>query len=377
MNIQQIRQQLPSVNNQIFLNSGTCGPLPVPVIDRMKSTLDHQLKHGRITLAHFEELIKTKEENKTLIAEMINCSGDEISLTGSTSDGLNIVINGFDWKEGDEIITTNAEHPTAWSPAYNLNRLGVKVKILDVLSGYETVFQQLEKLVTPKTRLVSISHVIYCSGDLLPAKEIISYAHSYQVPVLLDGAQVFGTLPLDVKDLACDYYAAPGQKWICGPESTGFLYVSKNALYPIHSTFTGYFSINKLDLDQGMELNRDGSRFEFGTVQPANIAGMNEALKWIRSIGLNNIYTRNHTLAQHAFDYLSQSKKIEIVNHQCRSSLVSFRVRGKGSEEVSGILQEKGIIVRPVPITNAVRISTGFYNTEDEIERVGDVIAKL
>lgn len=377
MNIQQIRLQLPSVTNQIFLNSGTCGPLPISVIDRMKATLDHQLKHGRITLSHFEELIKTKAENRALIAEMINCTDEEISITGSTSDGLNIVINGFDWKEGDEIITTNAEHPTAWSPAYNLQRIGVKVKILDVLSGFETVLEQLEKLVTPNTRLVSISHVIYCSGDLLPAKEIISYAHTQNIPVLLDGAQVFGALPLDVQDLNCDFYAAPGQKWICGPENTGFLYVSKNAHYPIHSTFTGYFSIKNLDLEKGMELQPDGQRFEFGTAQPANISGMNEALKWIKGIGLQGIYTRNKALAQRTFDQFSESKNIEIVNHQCKSSLVSFRIKNKTAEEAAGILQQKGIIVRPVPITNAVRISTGFYNTEEEIDKACQLVLEM
>jgi L-cysteine/cystine lyase len=377
MNIQQIRLQLPSVTNQIFLNSGTCGPLPVSVIDRMKASLDHQLQHGRITLSHFEELIKTKDENRSLIAEMINSSEDEISLTGSTSDGLNIVINGFDWKKGDEIITTNAEHPTGWSPAYNLQRLGVKVKTLDVLSGFENILEQLQKLITAKTRLISISHVIYCSGDLLPAKEIIALAHNQNIPVLLDGAQVFGTLELDIKALGCDYYAAPGQKWIGGPENTGFLYVSKNALYPIHSTFTGYFSIKNLDLEKGMELQEDGQRFEFGTVQPANIAGMNEALKWIKSIGIHAIYKRNLALAQRLYDRLSQAKNIEMVNHHCQSSLVSFRIRNRTAEEVANTLQQKKIIVRPVPITHAVRISTGFYNTEEEIDKVYDLVHQM
>lgn len=377
MNIQQIRQQLPSVNNQIFLNYGTCGPLPISVIDRMKATLNHHLQHGRITLAHFEELIKIKDENRSLIAQMINSSVEEISLTGSTSDGLNIVINGFDWKKGDEIITTNAEHPTGWSPIYNLQRLGVKVKVLNVLSDFESILEQLPKLITSKTRLISISHVIYCSGDLMPARQIIALAHNQKIPVLLDGAQAFGALPLDVTELKCDYYAAPGQKWICGPENTGFLYVSKNAFYPIHSTFTGYFSIKNLNLEKGMELQPDGQRFEFGTVQPANITGMNEALKWIKSIGIYDIYKRNLALAQRTYDRLSQAKNIEIVNHHCQSSLVSFRIKNRTAEEVANTLQQKRIIVRPVPITHAVRISTGFYNTEEEIDKVYSLIQQM
>lgn len=366
--LSEIRNQLPSVQNKVFFNTGTCGPLPLNVVNRMKETLEKQLIEGRITIAHFEEMMKTKDENKSLIAELINCKEEEISITGSTSDGLNIVINGFDWKHDDELITTNAEHPTAWSPAYNLSSKGVKVKLLDALEGFDSVLEQLDNLITENTRLLSISQVIYCSGDHLPVKEMINLAHSRNVPVLIDGAQVFGAMQLDVKDLGCDYFSAPGQKWICGPESTGFLYVSEHALFQPQPTFTGYFSIKDLDLEKGLTLQENGQRYEFGTVQPANIAGMNEALKWFKSIGPEKIYERNQSLAAKLYEALAGQDHIDLINHACQSTLLSFNVKGKSPEEVAAKLFEKGIVVRTVPITNSVRVSTGFYNTEEEVD---------
>ncbi len=377
MNIDHIRQELPALQRQLYFNTGTCGPLPVSVTNRMKAALDEQLQTGRADLRHFERLITLKKEIKGLLASMINSAPEEISLTSSTTEGLNIVINGMDWRYGDEVITTNAEHPTGYGPLFNLKSRGVKIHFLDVLGGYDSIADQLQSLISPRTRLLSISHTVYCTGDRLPAKELIDIAHRHNIPVLLDGAQSFGAIALDMRELQCDFYAAPGQKWVCGPEGTGFLFVSSRARQYIRPVFTSYTAIKEIDLYNHMELETDGRTFESCTIQPAALAGMHEALRWIHSAGPEEKEKRNRDLSSYAWNLFTDNPRLTIINHHQADNLISFHVEGMSSAEVSARLLAHAVIVRPVPITDAVRISIGFYNTEEEIEKVNHYLRLL
>lgn len=367
MNIDHIRQELPALQHQLYFNTGTCGPLPVAVTSRMQTALDEQLQYGRADLRHFEQMALLKKEIKELLAAMINSAPDEISLTSSTTEGLNVVINGMDWQYGDEVITTNAEHPTGYAPLLNLKSRGVKIYFLDVLNGYQSVSDQLKSLISSRTRLVSISHTVYCTGDRLPVQELIRIAHQHKIPVLLDGAQSFGAVSLDMQELQCDFYAAPGQKWICGPEGTGFLYVSSRARQYIKPVFTSYTSIKKIDLYNHIEFEDDGRAFESCTIHPTALAGMHAALRWLYSVGLAEKEARNKNLSDYAWDLFKENSRITIINHHKADTLISFHIEGISSAEASARLMQYGVIVRPVPITDAVRISIGFYNTEEEI----------
>ena len=377
MNIDHIRQQLPALQQQLYFNTGTCGPLPVSVTSCMKEALDKQLQNGRADLRHFDLIIRWKKEIKEMLASIINSTPEEISLTSSTTEGLNVVINGMDWRYGDEVITTNAEHPTGYGPLFNLKSKGIKIHFLDVLNGYESVERQLQSLISSRTRLVSISHTIYCTGDRLPVKELIDTSHRHNIPVLLDGAQSFGAISLDMQELQCDFYAAPGQKWICGPEGTGFLYVSNRGRQYLQPVFTSYTAIKKIDLYDHMEYETDGRAFESCTIQPVSLAGMHEALHWIQSAGLKEKEERNKNISSYAWDLFKDNPRLTIINHHRADNLISFHAEGISSAEVSIRLLKYGVVVRPVPITDAVRVSIGFYNTEEEINKLDHYLRLL
>ncbi len=370
MNIDQIRNELPALNQRLYFNAGTCGPLPVSVIERVKENLVEQLRYGRADSEYFERLAITREECKSMISSMIQCQPEEISLTSSTTEGLNMVINGLDWQAGDEIITTNAEHPSGYSPLFNLRHKGIKIHFLDVIQGFDSILDQFQQLLSSRVKLLSVSHVIYCTGDKLPARELANLASRHDVPVLLDGAQAFGATALDMKSLNCDFYAAPGQKWLCGPEGTGFLYIKAQSRHRIKPVFTSYNSIKNMELYEKVEYEKDGRAFEATTLQPAALAGMLEALRWTRSIGLEEKEKRNKALSAFAWELLKKNPNVSVINNHRPENLISFHTKSLESREVALRLWQKGIVVRPVPITEATRISVGFYNTEEEIEQI-------
>lgn len=374
--IQNLRNDIPALSGNIYLNTGTAGPLNRKVITRMKAALDDQLVQGRINLAYYHQLDELKAETRNLVASYISCSQDEVTLTRATSEGLSIVINGLDLPAGSEIITTNGEHITAYSPIYNLQKKGVSVKLLDVLEGYDKCLEQLEKIITGNTRLLCLSEVIYCSGDRIPVEEICRLAKERGIPVLIDGAQSFGAFKVNVKEMGCEFFTAPGQKWICGPEGTGFLYVSEEVRHLIDPLFTGYSSVKEFGFDKGVYLHEDGRRFESGTYQPADLAGFNEALKWHAGFDIKAMAARSYSLCN-MFEKQLYHPDVNFINHGITSSLVSFKVKGIPSDNVVAHLFQKGITVRPVPVTDAVRLSIGFFNTEEEVKQTAEELLRL
>jgi L-cysteine/cystine lyase len=373
-----VRKMFPVLDNMTFLNIGAAGPLPLSVIDEMEKSLRSQMNNGRITLSYYEKMWELKSNIRNLIADLTGTDGSEIAITRSTCEGLNIVLNGIGWKEGDSIITTNAEHITLYSPVYCLKKkFNLNVQLIDAVNNFSGIAENLETMIRPETRLICLSHISYCTGDLLPVKRICEIAHRYNIPVLVDGAQSFASIPLNLKELGCDFFAGPGQKWICGPEGTGFLYVSKSSLDKIHPAFTGYDSVKSFDFETGLVLNETAVRFENGTCQPADLSGFFAALKLHKELGQDSVYARNLRLAAEATHILRQNKNIKILTQSSETGLVAFYVNGNNSQDVVNALLARKVVCRAVPITNAVRISTGFYNTAEEIKILADLLFEI
>ena len=161
------------------------------------------------------------------MARLLNADLDEIALTDNTGEGLNIISNGIQWHESDEVITTNHEHMSLLAPLYQLrDRYGIVIRFADIGPIAERpVLKAIADLVTPRTRLISISHVTWTTGAVLNISEVGYMGREWGIPVLIDGAQSAGAIPVDVKTLGVDFYAMPMQKWLCGPDGTGALYV--------------------------------------------------------------------------------------------------------------------------------------------------------
>jgi L-cysteine/cystine lyase len=372
--LERIRQQLPATTSHIFLNTGTFGPLPTFVLQAMQKREQEEWQNGRLGVAAFEAMRTIFNNTRNSVARLLNADTDEIALTGNTGEGMNIISFGIQWHEGDEVITTNHEHGNLLGPLYQLrDRYGIVINFADIgPSAERPVLKAIADLVTPRTRLISISHVAWTTGAVLNISEIAYMGREWGIPVLVDGAQSAGAIPIDVKALGIDFYAIPMQKWLCGPDGTGALYINKDAFSYISPTYVGMMSIKH---EEGVEweLCESAQRFEHGGRSIAAIAGQEAALKWLEeTVGHRWMFERIASLSEYAYKALKEVPGLTILTpRQGESGLVSFKLEGCDVTEVVTYLRDKhNIYIRNIPSTKSLRISTGFYNTEEEIDKL-------
>jgi len=372
--LERIRQQMPATTKNIFLNAGSFGPLPSCVLQAMQEQIQEEWQNGRLGAAAFEAMGKIYGDARSSVARLLNAELDEIALTDNTGEGLNIISNGIQWHEDDEVITTNHEHMSLLAPLYQLrDRYGIVVRFADIGPAAELpVLKPIADLVTSRTRLISVSHVTWTTGAVLNISEVAYMGREWGIPVLIDGAQSAGAIPVDVKALGIDFYAIPMQKWLCGPDGTGALYVRKDALSYVSPTYVGPWSIKH---EEGLEweLLESAQRFEVGGRQTAAIAGQAAVLKWPeQTVGHQWLFERIASLSGYAYKALSEVPGLTILTPQPgESGLVSFKLEGRDDAEIVTYLRDKhNIYIRNIPTTKSLRISTGFYNTEEEIDKI-------
>ena len=373
--ITQIRQMMPAVQNKVYLNTGTCGPLSTLTIDAMNQANTQELQEGRADLSGFKILKETIDELRAAFARLVKVTPQEIALTHHTTEGINIVAHGLTWQPGDEIVTTTSEHEGGLLPIYTLRqRYGVNVKVIDIAP--DEVLAQLGEAITPRTRLLVISHVLWNTGTRLPLNDIVALARRRHVLVLVDGAQSAGSIPLDLPATNVDFYALPGQKWLCGPEGIGALYVRQGRLSLVSPTFVGYSSLedaHSYDFTGYFQPVRNSARrFEVGTIYRPGMRGMAANLKWLdETIGWEWIYNRIEHLAEYARQALRELPGITILTPSGpQAGLVTFNMDGLDPSKTMLKLAQDGIILRFIRYPYALRISTGFYNTEEDIDRL-------
>jgi L-cysteine/cystine lyase len=377
--ITQIRQMMPAVQNRVYLNTGTAGPLSTLTIDTINQANTQELETGRADLSGFKLLTEAINELRVAFAGLTKANPEEIALTHHTTEGINIAAHGLTWRPGDEIVTTTSEHEGGLLPVYVLKqRYGVDIKVIDITP--DEVLVQLGAAITPRTRLLVISHVLWNTGVRLPLADIMALAQRRNILVLVDGAQSAGSIPLDLPASGVDFYAIPGQKWLCGPEGTGALYVRKDRLSLVAPTFVGYSSLEDVkayDFTGHFLPARDSARrYEVGTIYRPGIKGMAANLKWLEeTIGWEWIYKRIEHLAEYARSVLQTLPGITILTPPGpQAGLVTFNVEGLDPAKMMAKLAQDGIILRFIRHPYALRISTGFYNTEEDIDRLVAVL---
>jgi L-cysteine/cystine lyase len=372
--LQRIRQEMPATTTNLFLNAGSFGPLPICVLQAMQEQMQAEWQKGRLGAAAFEAMGTIYSNARSGVARLLNADMDEVALTDNTGEGLNIISYGIKWHEGDEVITTNHEHISLLAPLYQLrDRYGIVIRFADIGPTAERpVLKAIADLVTPRTRLISISHVTWTTGAVLNISEVGYMGREWGIPVLIDGAQSAGAIPVNVKALGIDFYAMPMQKWLCGPDGTGALYVRKDALSYVSPTYVGPWSIKH---EEGLEweLLESAQRFEVGGRQTAAIAGQAAVLKWLEeTVGHQWLFERIASLSAYAYKVLNEVPGLTILTpRQGESGLVTFKLEGRDDTEVVTYLRDKhNIYIRNIPSTKSLRISTGFYNTEEEIDKL-------
>jgi len=316
---------------------------------------------------------------------LVKADPQQIALTHHTTDGMNIIAHGLDWQPGDEIITTDLEHPGGLLPVYVLRqRRGVAVQVVPITAADspEEIVSKLETAITPRTRLLALSHVAWNLGTRLPLAEIVTMAHRRCVLTLVDAAQSMGTIPLDLPASGVDFYAFPCQKWLCGPEGVGGLYVRADRLSLLSPTFAGYGTIartGKYDYDGYFMPAEGAARFEVGSVNRPPIQAMVANLDWLEeTIGWDWIYTRITHLAAYARRTLGALPGVSIITPAGpQAGLLTFTLDGYDPARVMTRLAEEKIILRFIDHPYALRISTGFYNTETDIDRLAGALQAI
>ncbi len=382
--VEQIREECPAVRDTVYLNTGTCGPLPKRVHAAMLATMAEELTHGRIDPKHYPSLIAAGKEVKAASAAILHCQPDELAITDATRDGMNIAIAGYPWQRGDEIITSNIEHPGGLIPTFlTKKRYGTRVRIADIGVGdigTDAIVREFERLITPRTKMVVISHISYTTGAVLPVKEIVAMAHSHDVLVAVDAAQSYAQLPLDMHDLGVDFFACPGQKWLCGPEGTGVFYARASSIGELSQVFASGGGAVTGTLDYygaDYQVAPGATRFDRGGDNLALLVGQRVATEWFRDeVGPEWAYERIARLGRYAAARLRVMPGITIVTpEECMAGLITFVMDGITPTDLKLRLRdEHHVTIRDVVkyINNpaASRISTGFYNNEDDVDRL-------
>lgn len=378
-----LRAELPATAAGIFMNAGTCGPIPTPSAHAAAEVAERELAVGRAHRDAYDELLIRMDEARAVLAAVLGTTLDRVALTHSTTEGMNIAIDAVPWRAGDRVVTTNNEHPGVMGPLAMLrDRFGVEIDIVDVGEGGddERAVAGIVAALRRETRLVAISHVLWTTGAILPVARIVEAAHAQGIPVAIDGAQAAGAIPVDVDAIGAEFYAVPGQKWLLGPEGTGALAVSVEALAWAEPSFAGFFGAAK-PYEVGREhLWAGARRFESAGYHKPSIVALARSAGWLSmAVGLPWAHARSAALAHDAADRLRRIPGVIVATPQANAgTLVTFEIRGWAAHSIVDELGHRiFLIARPIPGTDRVRLSVGWWNTEDEVGRVLDAVGEL
>ena len=379
MNVEQLRDNLPVTRDMVYMNTGWSGPMPVPVLNRIRETLEREAEGGPASIKGLALTRGLQEEARASLGALVNANPSDLLLTHSTREGLDIVIYGMGWQPGDELLICDLEHPALTLPGEVLaERNGVIVKNpgIPYTAQQGEILETIAASITPKTRLVALSHIQYTCGLRMPIKEIAQACRERDVPLLVDGAQSVGHIEVDLADLGADYYAMPGQKWLLGPNGTGALYVDParwDWLEPL-------FSTNARESARSAEI-APLARFNLVTHNPGLIAGLSESARIASEIGIGAIEERAMLLADLLRAEATSIDGCTLLSPTSRESacgLVTVALDGWPPADLVAALQERfNIVGRTVHNPDGIRFSTHFFNTEREVTQVAGALKQL
>ena len=353
-----LRAAFPVLERIAYLNAGTNGPVPKAAADAAAEVLAAMVEAGRGDKAFFEgRVLEPRDDLRGRVAPLLGCDPEELALTDSTTAGVNAVLSMLELGPDDEVLTSDEEHPGVLAPlGVGMKRRGFEVRTVP--------FEELPGEVGPRTRLVAVSHVSWITGRVLDVASI-------DAPLLLDGAQGLGAIPVDVRALGCDFYAASGQKWLCGPLGLGYLYVRRERIAELLPPWAGYGTLSEAERPLDLVLHEDARRFDTGLVAPEHTAWALAALNVLTAPGLKEVQERAATLAAGLADDLAERGLT--VAPRGRSTLVSWE--SPDPEADTQDLREHGVVVRHLPGRPYVRASVGAWSSEEELGRLVGLVA--
>ncbi|MBS5798036.1 MAG: cysteine desulfurase [Dysgonomonas mossii] len=392
MNIEEIRSDFPILSTTvygkplIYLDNGATTEKPKCVVEEMTKiyyTTNANVHRGVHYLS--QQATDLAEESRVVVQQFINAKhSHEIIFTRGTTESINLVAHSFCRQfcnEGDEIIISAMEHHAnivSWQLQEPIR--GIKLKVVPINDKGELMLDEMEKLISPKTRLISVTHVSNVLGTVNPVDQITEIAHKHNIPVLIDAAQSVQHMTLDVQKLDCDFLVFSGHK-VYGPNGVGVLYGKEKWLNQMPPYQGGGEMIKTVSFKE-TTFNELPFKFEAGTPDYPGVIALATALKYIKNIGLDSIKAYEDELLRYCTDELLKIEGLRIYGtSDKKSSVISFLVDNIHHYDMGMLLDKMGIAVRTghhcaqplmdeLGVDGTVRASLAFYNTKEEIDQL-------
>ena len=390
MDINAIKSQFPIFSKKIngkpliYLDSSNSSQKPISVL----KSLDHFYKNefsniGRSIHSLAVNATNKFEETRTNVKNFINASSkDEIIFTKNATESINLVATTFgqqNIKKGDEILITELEHHSNYVPWHYLRETkGAIIKFAPINDDGDIIIEKFKELVTSKTKIIALTHLSNVTGTIVPIKEIVEIARKKNVPVLVDGCQSAPHLKIDVKDLDCDFYAISCHK-VYGPTGVGILYAKKKWLENLPPYIGGGGMISEVKKDKIIYADLP-EKYEAGTMPTAEVVAFNESIKFMQSVGVENIIKHEKKLTEYTIENLKRINSVNIVgNPKKKAAVISFTIKGIHPHDISTIVDEEGVAIRAghhccqilhqrLNLTATARASLGVYNTKEDVD---------
>jgi L-cysteine/cystine lyase len=358
--VEELRAQFPVLERVAYMNAGTNGPVPSRAFEAADRSLREQLEEGRSSKPWFEHQIERIDELRERAARVLGATTADLALTGSTTDGINAVLHAVEIDAGDEILTSDEEHPGVLGPIATVrDTRGATVRVVP--------FADLPDEVSEDTRLVVTSHVSWATGRIMDTAPLAAT----DALVVLDGAQGLGAIPVDVRALACDFYAASGQKWLCGPGGMGYLYANPELVPGLPAPWSGYHAMEWSEQALVPALQPDARRLATGFPVPHHVEWAHASLDVLEEAGFDAVHAAAIEGAERLAGLL-RDRGVAVADRGA-ATLVSFEV--PDPEGFAQQAADQGIVIRFLPSRPWARASVGAWNTAEELERLADLAA--
>jgi len=374
---QMVKRQYPLEENLIYLNAANVCPASRLVLDRHVEYLRDF--HANPSFQNRDKYEAMRESLRGKVARMLRVSADEIAITRNTSEGSNIIVKGVDLKPGDEILITDHNHPSnndSWR--VRAQRDGLVVRSLPVpipAPSAEKLLADFERAITPRTRVIAITHVTSTTGIQYPAREIAALARKRGIYMHLDGAQTFGALDVNLSEIGCDSYSASAHKWLMGPLEAGILWVRADRIPQIWPSI----------VTAGWTDHLKGARkFEvFGQRDDPRVVALEAAVDFINLIGMPAVEARMQALATRAKIQLKEMAAVELKTNlqpELSGGVVKFRIKSMPTKRAYDLLWEKhrlAIAMTPAGDAEGLRFSPQIYNSMEEVDRAVAAVKEI